>query len=384
MNIKSIKKPIAVCGTALNGLKAFYYLKTNNIDTNCFVQNDSQMNDLCGITVKDYSEIIDKKDYFYIIGTTQKTYLEIKKKLITDGLSEFKDFVYYEWIMKKIVFLHGNCHCTVLNEMLNSCDEFREEYCIYPFVPIYEMKNSQFNTSILEYMDVWIHQDIKLDNTYGHWLSDENLCTYFRNDITQIIIPNLYGMGNPLLPQSDINTILRNVSINNGNDLNGMFPYADKVVDKCVENNMNKQEIIDYCKSQAAISIQEIHNTFNKCIEKIMLREKNWNIKVSDFIKDNYQKYKLFYDNGHPTNIVLQYICNELLLLLGLDKTIIDSTYICLDTHEVPIYPIVKETLGLEYDERYIRKSCNAKKLAGKMTFEEYISEYLFWCHNIS
>ena len=104
MNIKSIQKPIAVWGTGLHGVKAYYYLKTNNIYMSCFVQNNSKITELCDITVKDYSEIIDKKDYFYIIGTGLNAYHEIKKQLIQEGMSEFKDFIYYEWMMKKIIF----------------------------------------------------------------------------------------------------------------------------------------------------------------------------------------------------------------------------------------------------------------------------------------
>jgi hypothetical protein len=70
--------------------------------------------------------------------------------------------------------------------------------------------------------------------------------------------------------------------------------------------------------------------------------------------------------------------------ILGLDGYIeLKDTYSDLDDYELPIYPKVKEILKLEFDENDIRKSSHGKKMDKKMSFEEYIREYLYWCYKI-
>ena len=79
-------------------------------------------------------------------------------------------------------FLHGNCYMPIIAEMLYSCKEFKEKYFIYPITHVYRM-TSDFDFSVLEYMDIWIHQDIRTNNDIGYWVSDENMRRHFRNNV---------------------------------------------------------------------------------------------------------------------------------------------------------------------------------------------------------
>ena len=52
-----------------------------------------------------------------------------------------------------------------------------------------------------------------------------------------------------------------------------------------------------------------------------------------------------------------------------------------LDYHEVPIYPYIRKTLGMMWDEKNIRKNSEAIKGTSKMDIQEYIREYIWWCY---
>ena len=84
---------------------------------------------------------------------------------------------------------------------------------------------------------------------------------------------------------------------------------------------------------------------------------------------------------GHPTNVILEYIAYEILDRLEIKDLL--SADIRLDYHEVPVYPAICKVLGLEWRDEKIRTSSEAKRIATEMDVEEYIKEYLYWCHQM-
>ena len=201
-----------------------------------------------------------------------------------------------------------------------------------------------------------------------------------RSDTVEVVIPNLFGLGKAFFPQSEGN--YRNNKIKNGEDTNGMFPHADKVIDKCVEQGMKKEKIIEFCMRDDAISRNEIKENFRLYIEKMRIREQCWDIKIVDYILENYKKRKLFYDMGHPANEILEVISKGVLERLGItaESVFADEK---LDVHEEPVYPAVIKTLEMNWDNGLIRKSPWGKKACNEMDFKEYIEEYLWWCYGI-
>ena len=96
--------------------------------------------------------------------------------------------------------------------------------------------------------------------------------------------------------------------------------------------------------------------------------------------KEGKRNEKMFYDAGHPTNVIMKKISEEILNRLGIDEDGI-HTDLTMDGCENPIYPSVKRWLKLQWDESEIRKSHSARKCCDKMDFEEYVKEYLWWTH---
>ncbi|MCD8000738.1 MAG: hypothetical protein LUH21_26330 [Clostridiales bacterium] len=110
------------------------------------------------------------------------------------------------------------------------------------------------------------------------------------------------------------------------------------------------------------------------------MREIDWDIKISRFIKTNYNKIQLFYDPNHPTNELIYYITSNLFSILSLDEVDLKRFNILkLDSYEMPIYSAVKRGLNLNYTYKYLRcYSMNTLSLSA-MSLEEYVQQYINW-----
>ncbi len=378
MDRKKCKKTV-VFGTGLDAVKCIYHLQKREIEIAYCLNNNCKEEQFCGYPVYEPDQN-HLKNVFLLVAVRSHVYPIISRQLQENGLLEFTDYIYYEWAYKKVVLLHGNCHMAIIRSFLLSSESFNRQYSVYPNPPIYEIKAGKIEKNVLENCDIWIHEDIRPDNDYSYFLSDEYMRNLCRADVTEIIIPHLFGLGKAFFPQSEWN--LRNRKIKNGEDANGMFPHADKVIDGCVEQGMDKEAIIEYCMSDQALSRNEIEENFKLYLDKMTIREQKWDIKIVDYILKNYKKRRLFYDMGHPTNEILGVISSAILDKLNIRNACITANE-NLDVHEEPVYPIVKKVLHMDWDNGWIRKSVMGKKACSKMDFTEYIKEYLWWCHDI-
>lgn len=273
--------------------------------------------------------------------------------------------------------LHGNCHMDVIKSFLLSSQKFKDSYCVYPNLLIQNIEEKCLDEEVLQNLDLFIHQDIRSDNRFGYKLSDAYILPKLKENCLQITVPNLFGMGGVIFPQSVFFNKYNHVLAGNRE---GFFPHADIVIDKAVREGKGIQEILEQIKGEA-FSREEILNHFHAGMEKIAERELNWDIKIYDFIMDNYKKVKLFFNIGHPTNTVIKEISLGILKMLEISDEISCSNY-DMDYYEEPVYDCVKKELGLEWQESEIRKR-GAKMEDHKMTIEEYVKEYLFWCYQI-
>lgn len=191
-----------------------------------------------GKKVYKFSWIENQTSYFYIFAGNLSTYVaEIRPQLLEAGLLEFKDFLYFEWYWKKILFLHGNCHMSALNAALMCSEEFCEKYCIYPIKLIYTYKQDEsVDLNALAHIDVFVHEDIRSDNSFGYKMSDEYLVPKLKTNCTNITIPHLFGLCGGCFPQTvGSNSAKRNPPLRNGEDFNGMFPHRDRIIEQLIE-----------------------------------------------------------------------------------------------------------------------------------------------------
>lgn len=383
MNIhEKLNRTIVVFGTGEHAARCSYALKNIGIAISYYLNNNKKVDFFCGRKV--YSPDKDNvRGVFIIVAVREGVYLTIQKQLQELGLCEFCDFLYYKWIDKKMVLVHGNCHTAIIKKYLESSDVFSKSYAIYPIPEIHRNKEGRINDIILKNCDILIHQDIQPNNQFGYFLSDEYICKRIKPGVKEIIIPNLFGIGQAFFPLQAESNRMNNAPLANGQDINAYFPYKDSIIEKCVYEGKNAKEIIDILKSDTVLERDLVIDNFLFYMNKVKEREKNWDIKIYDFIMQNYRKEKLFYDIGHPSNALLKQISKGILQMIGIEDDNI-YTEVKLNAYEIPVYFSVKKYLGIEWNDLRLRDGMNTKKMCEDMDFDEYVYEYLWWCYGIS
>lgn len=307
-----------------------------------------------------------REDVFIIV--TSNRYYEIRKQLLSLGYSEFSDFVPYQIFDKKMAIAYGNCHMQAVRECLEHKKAFVQEYGFYPFPTIQTMNMLDNYMDVLKHCEMFIHQSIRKENKFGEEYSSESIMKYLSGKCQIISIPNLYGMPKWCFPQQKLDKergIAGRWYFTAGEDVN---------IEKWIKEGKTKEEIKTYMVNGGVYKKEEILNMWEYFQERLFEREKQWDIKISDYIFDNYKTQKLFYDRLHISDILVGEISSRLLSYMGYDKEIYQEISSLMDGQEMFIYQDVIDAMGLEFKQKFIRlKQRNYAINKYEMDIDEYI-----------
>lgn len=371
-------KKYIVYGTGINAVKFLLDYGLDCIDF--FIEEKKELKEFYGKPVLSLSNMIWDKTKMIVVASSDTVYFQIKKALERYGFSEFSDFIYYRLLNKKIACIYGNCHTIPIRKGLELSKEFNDIYGFYPLKQIQQMQSGEeFNQEleVLKYCDLFIHQSIRMDNVYGENYSSCFLLSKLKTSCTVIAIPNLYGLSKCFFPNtSNKKTIFHGEKPYIFN----YFPFRDSNIEKAYRQGKSIHQIVGLIEDPETINSLCIQQMFSKFIDKIETREIDWDIKISTFIKTNYNKIQLFYDPNHPTNELIYYITSKLFSILSLDEVDLKRFNILkLDSYEMPIYSAVKRSLNLNDTYKYLRcYSMNTLNL-NAMSLEEYVQQYIAW-----
>ena len=277
--------------------------------------------------------------------------------------------------MKESVVIYGNCHTTIIAQMLETCREFNEKYYIIPTKRIQEIKDpKELYEDCYSQCDVFIHQSIRLNNRYGEEYASENIIARLKPGCRVISIPNVYHLPLCFFPQYSEAQELRRGGVT--------YFFRDSIIDSHLGRPFKLAELVkrDY-EDPGLYNKESIVAAFDAFVDKVRRREKDWDIKVSNFILENYRSHQLFYDPNHPTNFFLGYIASELLKML-IDNNVVDGHCLkidnCLDSIEMPVCKAVIKALHLDWNNDVIRRSMpHTNRLGCNMNLSNYVYQYL-------
>lgn len=311
---------------------------------------------------------------FIVLAFHDEKYLEIKKKLIKEGKTEFKDFIGYRMFNRKICVINANCYGIYVKQFLEENSEFRDVYGIYPIPPIHQNEEGIIDDNILKHTDLYIHQDIRKDNKISVYLSDEYIIPKLNCHCMKVCIPNFVGLFDAFYP---------NICKETYNNIKGetMF-FKDIVIEeaynKCVKLG-SLDDIIAYIDNYR-FDDKKIYYNFNQMMNKISEREKNWDIKISDYILENFQEKDLVEDINHPTYKLLHEICTRLLKVLNINNVNYEKIYSSGCAMETFIMPQVKKILGMKWKKEKIRlytiDYCYHDRQP--INYRQYVQEYVW------
>lgn len=149
-----------------------------------------------------------------------------------------------------------------------------------------------------------------------------------------------------------------------------------------MRNGLEKEEIINIVSKKNFISKNDIDKKVKESFLKLQEHEMNVDIKISDYIENNYRKKQLFYSPNHPVEDLLLEYCNRILTYMGFSQikyqqSDLITECITLKGQDIPIYPSVINCLGLkEYETRFYINRYVDSELVG--SFHEYIELYYY------
>ncbi len=325
-----------------------------------------------GLPIYTLEDAPDLENYMIIVTAVQENYNEIKQCLKEAGLKEFQDFIWADAFGKKIVVINANCHGEFYKRCLYQSKSFMDEYIIWDVMPLHLQKDSGISEELLEACDLFIHQDIRPDNSVGYKFSNEYILPLLKKECKTITVPNMVGMGKWNFP-----TIIGKE--HRYNDVLVMFD-RDSVLDDAYRKYKSVAGMKKYITSLDVYPEEKVRSLFESCMTKLKEREQNWDIKISDYILENYQTEKLFYDDNHASESVMQEIGRRLCENLGI-KDISGKVEYPMNWEEAFTLPYVKKALGIRYEETYIRETGNKEIVfnRNKMDLDEYLREYIWW-----
>jgi hypothetical protein len=356
--------------------------------------NNRFFHDMPVYSLEDAKEKIEN-NYIAIATETRNTYLEIARLLEELGLIEFDDFRWAKTFDKELAILYGNCHMSRMEAYLSDNIEFDRNFEIRRYDVSRVKIDGAPSESELRHCKVLIAQDIRSDNQLM-CPAAEDLIGKISENCQKVIIPNLYGC-NLFYPQAKVyyypglnvhvnkNAIDADITLEKNSYIKTAavwtIGYRDENIENMYRLGKSIDEIADAIKNEEIYKKEDIIENFNDEMKKLKEREKHCDIKISDYIEENYQHKQMFYEPIHPTNDVVEEKARRVLSILNIKLNERPHTNRGgLDIGELFIYGCVRRALGIEFEQEYIHKYSGALTLYNKaINLKEYIEQYIAW-----
>ena len=280
-----------------------------------------------------------------------------------------KDLQCFEHVIKriignrKLVVIYGNCQTHALIEMIAHNKEFEKEYMICEMPRLWADEDKEKFTlmaesGILSLADYFFTQEVRAENRFGYMASTEYMFSLLSEKCKCFKISNLYFMGYfPQLVQryaNDTETMRIDFL---GEKVFNTGRFIDHEVIELIIKGYSCDEIVRRISAGDYFDLEDLNRSIESELEKFTKREETLDIKMCDYLKDNYSKYCLFATANHPTKEMLLELSRRILTKLGIS----DLNILCEDDEiQAPmaknlyfvIYPSVLKALGLP-ERRY-------------------------------
>ena len=186
---------------------------------------------------------------------------------------------------KKIACVFGNCQTRPLRELMSRHKPFADDYYVIkmPFVQDVNQKirADGFNEVLLKKLDIFVTMNISVGNKYSEKVSTEYMTSKLAKRCRVVKIPNCYFTA--YFPQA----YSRNIQ-------EAPMFLKPAVTDRLAEKDCYAEEALLTGCELPHPSAQEVNFCLEKTIAELIEREKLCDVKMSDYILENYKKRRLF------------------------------------------------------------------------------------------
>lgn len=316
-----------------------------------------------------------------------------------DYVDEMTALYRYGNTEKRLVVMYGNCQMHDYYDFFNMSPEFRNGFnSVYFKYLSYPRWKEDYLETLLSICDVLI----KTNEAFDERFRDCEKYILKHNPKAKIIHLTTYSFRG-YFPQTAAH-IQQKGEYDIIDEFFNTFHREDKFVNNLINAGWTRDEIIKKVLSGSCFDEKDIKSNLMVSLKQIEVMDRNSDIKIYDYVKDNYRNIRLFKDPVHMEDDLVCYIGNKILEMIGIHANYKKPSKEIHYFTQLPIYPEVVECLGLkwfasdsevrvrmqegmiglnpkEFYERYLQFAQNAMEIKNSLIINENVDrvrEY-FW-----
>lgn len=212
-------------------------------------------------------------------------------------------------------------------------------------------------------------QEVSTENRFDYIFSTENMSFHMPDSCQIVTIANLYFRG--YFPQFQFEEEGYDWW-NKSGDVQKFPNYSGKTdveVLKLIAQGKSDEEIMEKISSVDYYLLEELDNNIQSELAEYSFGEKEIDIKMGDFLLDNYDKFLMFVTVNHPTRDVLIEFVRRILKYLGIQ----DMNLLCDESEVQPpmpwglhyvVYPSVQKAYGFQEKRYYLQLLLNEREVS--------------------
>lgn len=314
------------------------------------------------------------RNYVFYENILHDNYFDLMKYITLYSTEEIIESLIFLKRYKKLYFVNGNCQTDLLFEYLQRNKEFASKYVYLniPSIHVFDSKILDID-KYLKYIDLIITQPIKETNKFETKLSTPYLNKNKNENCILITISNI--TSRLYYPQYGKTKNVNNFSILG----KALFTYPDANINNYLSQGVSVNEIKRRLNTIDFYSKDFLDAYCEEQLADFQKREADCDVKMYDFIKDNYSKRRCFHSFNHPCRFVVQELSRRVLTYLNMNLDMLEED--SLDAlakmfyQEQPIYPSVLSYFNFNYyNYKYFP---NRFVLDNNFSFNDYIELYV-------
>lgn len=160
------------------------------------------------------------------------------------------------------------------------------------------------------------------------------------------------------------------------------YHREDQFINSLIKEGLSTGDIVEKTLSGNCFSAQQIHKEITIAFRLLEAMDRVSDVKIADFVKANYQSVRLFKDPVHMENIMVWYVCGQILEILGFQQTAPVPQKTIHYFTELPIYPEVVAALDLQWPNHMYLPEIRLAQGMIQVTMPEFVRRYCHFAHN--
>lgn len=278
---------------------------------------------------------------------------------------------------RPLCILVGTCISFGIQYLLLQSDEFKKTYRMKAYRTHRNHKiMSDFNISDEELNEASVF--IYHPPGWADWGNDEGYRELLRripDHVQKISYP--YPVFHALWPLHAHEKRLEDPSREAGfGQSDAIYAYGDSFVLSQMRQGLSTEAIIRRYLDLNIPDIVDVDGILKRSIDTQIAKEESTDVKIIDFVVDNFKTKRIFVTMNHVGNVSLIHMTNQMLGMMGfspLPSSLHDSLFEMIDP-QMPIHPSVINHFGLTFVTPDTRYRIDPRR---NLNFSEYLTHYI-------